>query len=71
MDTSIACLDTYIDVLRIYRFDRETPREEIMKALNDIVKRKKARYISTYSVRYPLKLRGHFNNIEIFILIPV
>jgi aryl-alcohol dehydrogenase-like predicted oxidoreductase len=47
---SISRLGTYMDVLQIHRLDRETPREEIMKALNDIVESGKARYIGACSV---------------------
>jgi aryl-alcohol dehydrogenase-like predicted oxidoreductase len=54
VDASIARLGTYIDVLQIHRLDRETPREEIMKALNDVVESGKARYIGACSVRYLL-----------------
>jgi len=45
VDASIARLGTYLDVLQIHRLDRETPREEIMKALNDVVESGKVRYI--------------------------
>jgi aryl-alcohol dehydrogenase-like predicted oxidoreductase len=71
VDASIARLGTYIDVLQIHRLDRETPREEIMKALNDVVESGKARYIGACSVRYLLKLRAHFHHIEISMLTPV
>ncbi|PMD52873.1 aldo-keto reductase-like protein [Hyaloscypha bicolor E] len=50
VDASIARLGTYIDVLQIHRLDRETPREEIMKALNDVVASGKARYIGACSM---------------------
>jgi aryl-alcohol dehydrogenase-like predicted oxidoreductase len=53
VDASIARLGTYMDVLQIHRLDRETPREEIMKALNDVVESGKARYIGACSVRFP------------------
>ena len=43
VDASVARLGTYIDVLQIHRLDRETPREEIMKALNDVVESGKVR----------------------------
>ena len=66
VDASVARLGTYVDVLQIHRLDRETPREEIMKALNDVVESGKARYIGACSVRYLLKLRAHFYNPEIF-----
>ena len=71
VDASIARLGTYVDVLQIHRLDRETPREEIMKALNDVVESGKARYIGACSVRYLLKPRAHFYNLEIFVLTPV
>lgn len=50
VDKSVARLGTYIDVLQIHRLDRETPREEIMKALNDVVESGKVRYIGASSV---------------------
>jgi aryl-alcohol dehydrogenase-like predicted oxidoreductase len=71
VDASIARLGTYVDVLQIHRLDRETPREEIMKALNDVVESGKARYIGACSVRYLLKLGAHFYNPGIFMLTPV
>lgn len=37
VDASVERLGTYIDVLQIHRLDRETPKEEIMKALNDVI----------------------------------
>ncbi|GIJ81936.1 hypothetical protein Asppvi_000439 [Aspergillus pseudoviridinutans] len=45
VDASVKRLGTYIDVLQIHRLDRETPREEIMKALNDVIESGKVRYI--------------------------
>lgn len=50
VDASIARLGTYIDVLQIHRLDRETPMEEVMKGLNDVVKMGKARYLGASSV---------------------
>ncbi|KAE9376309.1 aldo-keto reductase-like protein [Stipitochalara longipes BDJ] len=50
VDASIDRLGTYMDVLQIHRLDRETPREEIMKALNDVVESGKARYIGACSM---------------------
>lgn len=50
VDASVARLGTYIDVLQIHRLDRGTPREEIMKALNDVVESGKVRYIGASSV---------------------
>ena len=51
VEASVQRLGTYIDVLQIHRLDRETPREEIMKALNDVVESGKVRYIGASSVR--------------------
>lgn len=53
VDASIERLGTYIDVLQIHRLDRETPREEIMKALNDVVESGKVRYLGASSVCRP------------------
>ncbi|KAL8736020.1 MAG: hypothetical protein Q9166_000582 [cf. Caloplaca sp. 2 TL-2023] len=50
VDASVARLGTYIDVLQIHRLDRSTPREEIMKALNDVVESGKVRYIGASSM---------------------
>lgn len=50
VDASVERLGTYIDVLQIHRLDRETPREEIMKALNDVVDSGKVRYIGASTV---------------------
>ena len=54
VDASVERLGTYIDVLQIHRLDRETPREEIMKALDDIVESGKVRYIGASSVSVSL-----------------
>lgn len=51
VDASVERLGTYIDVLQIHRLDRNTPREEIMKALNDVVESGKVRYLGASSVR--------------------
>ena len=53
VDASVKRLGTYIDVLQIHRLDKETPREEIMKALNDVVESGKVRYIGASSARTP------------------
>ncbi|KAJ6135747.1 NADP-dependent oxidoreductase domain-containing protein, partial [Penicillium capsulatum] len=45
VNASVERLGTYLDVLQIHRLDRETPREEIMKALNDVVESGKVRYL--------------------------
>lgn len=50
VDASVARLGTYIDVLQIHRLDRSTPREEIMRALNDVVESGKVRYIGASSM---------------------
>lgn len=50
VDASVERLGTYIDVLQIHRLDREVPREEIMRALNDVVESGKVRYIGASSV---------------------
>lgn len=53
VDASVERLGTYIDVLQIHRLDRDTPREEIMRALNDVVESGKVRYIGASSVSLP------------------
>ena len=50
VDKSIERLGTYIDVLQIHRLDRDTPMEEIMKALNDVIESGKVRYIGASSM---------------------
>lgn len=50
VDASVKRLGTYIDVLQIHRLDRDVPREEIMRALNDVVESGKVRYIGASSV---------------------
>jgi versiconal hemiacetal acetate reductase len=50
VDASIARLGTCIDVLQIHRLDRDTPMEEIMKGLNDVVEMGKARYLGASSM---------------------
>ena len=54
VDASVERLGTYIDVLQIHRLDREVPREEIMRALNDVVESGKVRYIGASSVCFTL-----------------
>ncbi|GAA6061572.1 hypothetical protein JCM10212_004322 [Sporobolomyces blumeae] len=39
----------YVDVLQLHRFDKETPIEETMDALHDVVKSGKARYVGMSS----------------------
>jgi len=51
VDDSLARLGTdYIDLYQIHRFDHDTPVEETMEALHDIVKAGKARYIGASSM---------------------
>jgi aryl-alcohol dehydrogenase-like predicted oxidoreductase len=51
VDASLKRLDTpYIDLLQIHRFDPETPLEETMKALHDLVQSGKVRYIGASSM---------------------
>jgi versiconal hemiacetal acetate reductase len=52
VDASIARLGTHIDVLQIHRLDRDTPMEEIMRGLNDVVESGKARYLGASSVSF-------------------
>lgn len=40
----------YVDVYQIHRLDPETPMEEIMEALHDVVKAGKARYIGASTI---------------------
>lgn len=48
---SLARLDTeYIDLLQIHRFDPNTPIEETMEALHDLVRSGKVRYIGASSM---------------------
>jgi aryl-alcohol dehydrogenase-like predicted oxidoreductase len=51
VDASLKRLDTtYIDLLQIHRFDANTPLEETMEALHDLVKSGKVRYIGASSM---------------------
>lgn len=51
VDDSLRRLGTdYIDLYQIHRFDAETPIEETLEALHDIVKAGKARYIGASSM---------------------
>lgn len=67
IDASLKRLGTdYIDLYQIHRFDSETPVEETMEALHDVVKAGKARYIGASSMwawqfskmQYVAKLNG-------------
>ena len=52
IDASLARLGTdYVDLYQIHRFDPETPVEETMEALHDVVKSGKARYLGASSMR--------------------
>ncbi|KAJ5226353.1 hypothetical protein N7468_007578 [Penicillium chermesinum] len=56
----------YIDVLQLHRFDSETPGEEIMRALHDLVQVGKVRYLGASSMhcwefarlQYTAKMHG-------------
>lgn len=51
VDASLARLETtYVDLLQIHRFDANTPIEETMEALHDLVKSGKVRYIGASSM---------------------
>ena len=51
IDASLRRLDTnYVDLYQIHRWDDETPIEETMEALHDVVKAGKARYIGASSM---------------------
>lgn len=53
VEASLKRLDTpYIDLLQIHRFDYDTPIEETMKALHDLVEQGKIRYIGASSMWY-------------------
>jgi 1-deoxyxylulose-5-phosphate synthase len=51
IDNSLKRLETdYVDLYQIHRWDYETPIEETMEALHDVVKAGKARYIGASSM---------------------
>jgi aryl-alcohol dehydrogenase (NADP+) len=51
IDASLARLGTdYVDLYQIHRFDPQTPVEETMEALHDVVRAGKARYIGASSM---------------------
>jgi aryl-alcohol dehydrogenase-like predicted oxidoreductase len=51
IDESLRRLDTeYVDLYQIHRWDDETPIEETMEALHDVVRAGKARYIGASSM---------------------
>ena len=46
IDASLKRLGTdYVDLYQIHRFDPDTPIEETLEALNDVVRAGKARYV--------------------------
>jgi aryl-alcohol dehydrogenase-like predicted oxidoreductase len=51
IDASLTRLGTdYVDLYQIHRFDHETPIEETLEAMHDVVKAGKARYIGASSM---------------------
>ena len=51
IDDSLTRLGTdYVDLYQVHRWDEETPIEETLEALNDVVKAGKARYIGASSM---------------------
>ncbi|MGQ0600282.1 MAG: aldo/keto reductase, partial [Anaerolineales bacterium] len=51
IDASLKRLSTdYVDLYQIHRWDKETPIEETLEALHDVVKAGKARYIGASSM---------------------
>ncbi len=51
IDASLRRLETdYVDLYQIHRWDKETPIEETLEALHDVVKAGKARYIGASSM---------------------
>jgi len=51
VDASLKRLDTdYVDLYQIHRFDPNTPVDETMEALHDVIKAGKARYIGASSM---------------------
>ena len=51
IDASLERLDTdYVDLYQIHRFDPDTPIDETLEALHDVVKAGKARYIGASSM---------------------
>lgn len=51
IDASLRRLGTdYVDLYQIHRYDKETPIEETLEALHDVVKAGKARYIGASSM---------------------
>ncbi len=60
IDNSLKRLGTdYVDLYIIHRWDYNTPIEETMDALNDVVKAGKARYIGA-SAMYAWQFQKHY-----------
>src|SRR3569833_912961 len=57
----------YVDLYQIHRFDLETPLEETLEALNDVVKAGKARYLGASSMpAYQFaKMQKHANQLHL------
>ncbi|ODQ80277.1 hypothetical protein BABINDRAFT_161241 [Babjeviella inositovora NRRL Y-12698] len=51
VEGSVGRLGTYIDVLQVHRLDKETPAEEVMKALHDIIRLGYTRYIGASTMK--------------------
>lgn len=51
VNASVERLGTYIDVLQIHRMDPQSDKEEIMRALHDVVSSGKVRYIGASTMR--------------------
>jgi aryl-alcohol dehydrogenase-like predicted oxidoreductase len=50
VDVGVKNLSTYLDVLQIHRLDGDTPQEEIMKALNNVVESGKGAILCEFCV---------------------
>ncbi|OAL27049.1 hypothetical protein AYO20_09857 [Fonsecaea nubica] len=50
VDACVERLGTYIDIFQIHRLDRDVPKEELMRTLNDLVNSGKVRYIGASSM---------------------
>lgn len=69
VDASVVRLGTYIDVLQIHRLDRDTPAEEIMQALNDVIESGKVRCVFFHNSTHLCRISSP--NREIGTLAPV
>ena len=65
LEASLRRLDTdYVDLYQVHRFDRDTPVEETMAALHDVIRAGKVRYIGCHrngcvAVRQAANLSRH------------